>query len=375
MPNQEEIIHAKIDYREFLRKFPVTMVSDWSGSTNFYHHINKHFRTVLDYVTGFSYADDFDDLKLQDHFQAVLEVLLLATDGFHTRAYTALNGVMANIRSKLDPDNRGIDPFVLPGSHRFRLYKMRLNPTGTLHDDFFHIPFEKLHLTKNNRFSLQGIPCIYYGSSIYVCWEEMNQPLLENSYIVQAQVNLKMLELSITPDYLDFGFMVQITEDKLAEHFKAQQFEFRQFLLLFPLIFACSVKVKYKESIFLPEYLLPHLLLEWVKSSEQYSGIKYLSTQTNLLGKEALSLYTNFYNCVLPVKSVKPSGYCESLRGSIIWTDPINYHALKLLNALPPIEYKPGQVPNNLGFYHNSYRYEQTVFGQLETILQKMKAY
>ncbi len=375
MPEMEEIIQAKKVYREFINRFPVSMVSDWKASDTFYHHVEDNFKAVLEYVSRFEYKDDFSELKLQPHYESVLNVLLLAVNGYHAKAYAALCEIMKNIRNLLDPDNTGSDPFVLPSNHRFSLYKMRLNPTETDHNDFFHIPFEKLHLTKNNRFSLQGIPCIYYGNSIYVCWEEMSRPMLENSYIVQANMHLKMVELSITPDYLDFGFMVNVPEDKLISHFKTQQYECRQFLLLLPLIFTCSVKVKYNSSIFRPEYLLPHLLLEWVKDSEQYFGIKYLSTQTSLLDKNALHLYTNFYNCVIPVKEVKESGYCESLRSKIQWTDPINYHALKLLNAMPTVEYRPGEVPNALGFYHKTYRYEQTVFGQLEKVLTKMKAY
>ena len=375
MPEQEEIIHAKKAYREFINQFPVQMVTDWATADTFYHHVEDKFNVVLDYISHFGYKNDFVDLNLQPHYESVLNVLSLAVNGYHSKAYIALCEIMENIRSLLDPNNTGSDPFVLSSNHRFRLYKMRLNPTETGHDDFFHIPFEKLHLTKNNRFSLQGIPCIYYGNSIYVCWEEMARPMLENSYIVQANMNLKMLELSITPDYLDFGFMVNVPEDKLISHFRWQQYEYRQFLLLFPLIFACSVRVRYNSSIFRPEYLLPHLLLEWIKYSEQYFGIKYLSTQTSLLDKKSLHLYTNFYNCVIPVKAVKASGYCESLRSKIQWTDPINYHALKLLNAMPAVKYQPGEVPNEFGFYDQTYRYEQTVFGQLESVLIKMKAY
>ena len=42
--------------------------------------------------------------------------------------------------------------------------------------EMMHIPYHKRHLISNQRFSLSGYPCLYLGTSIYGCWEELERP-------------------------------------------------------------------------------------------------------------------------------------------------------------------------------------------------------
>ena len=62
-----------------------------------------------------------------------------------------------------------------------RLFRIRHSETELLErNQLFHIPFKDRHLVANQRYSIAGLPCLYLGSSIYVCWL-CNLPL--TSYI------------------------------------------------------------------------------------------------------------------------------------------------------------------------------------------------
>lgn len=43
-------------------------------------------------------------------------------------------------------------------------------------EDMLHIPFNKRHIVKSERFSIPGLPCLYLGNSSYACWVEMGCP-------------------------------------------------------------------------------------------------------------------------------------------------------------------------------------------------------
>ena len=40
--------------------------------------------------------------------------------------------------------------------------------------DIFHVPFEKRRLVGNQRYSIAGLPCLYLRSSLWICWEELD---------------------------------------------------------------------------------------------------------------------------------------------------------------------------------------------------------
>jgi hypothetical protein len=77
-----------------------------------------------------------------------------------------------------------------------------------------------------------------------------------------------------------------------------------------PLVAACSVKVKNRKAAFKPEYIIPQLLLQWINKT-QLHGIKYSSTHID----QQQSTYKGiFYNVVIPVRTYHlDDGYCPEL--------------------------------------------------------------
>jgi hypothetical protein len=66
--------------------------------------------------------------------------------------------------------------FFLEATLHPTLYRMRENKALTAsgqidRKQIFHVPFEKRRLVQNQRYSIAGLPCLYFGSSLWICWE------------------------------------------------------------------------------------------------------------------------------------------------------------------------------------------------------------
>ena len=87
------------------------------------------------------------------------------------------------------------------------LYRVRSDRTAASdgeisRKDMFHVPFEKRRLVQNQRYSIAGLPCLYLGSSIWICWEELGRPSLDSLSISRFQVveNAVVLDFQLPPD-------------------------------------------------------------------------------------------------------------------------------------------------------------------------------
>jgi len=143
--------------------------------------------------------------------------------------------------------------------------------------EMFHIPFEDRYKVGTQRYSFPGLPCLYMGSSIDVCKEEVfgSKDIESQEYsIAQYRVNNenspKILDLSYFFD-LDFDYMN--ASDRTI------------FMKILPLIALCSVRCSYpvNEKIgFRTEYIIPQMLLQYIMDSKHFKtgeviGIKYRS--------------------------------------------------------------------------------------------------
>lgn len=164
-----------------------------------------------------------------------------------------------------------------------------------------HCPFENVYRTGNYRFSLSGFPCLYVGSSIDVCKLETSKPkdgerCYQAKFIlkeIQQRGNKKQLFLNLVPP-------ANCTDEK----------ELFYFLLLYPFYITCLAKRKESEGNFHAEYIIPQLLLMYLREEKLLHGIKYLSTHSN--GKDNCNEMINY---VFPVRNIKDKGFDYELIG------------------------------------------------------------
>lgn len=240
-----------------------------------------------------------------------------------------------------------------PSKQRF--YRLRTNLPNKKFKNFemFHIPFEEIRRTGNQRFSLSGHPALYLGSSTFVCWEELSNPTLENcNFSVLGNENKLNLFDLIPPK-------ITKPED----------------VLRYPLIISSSIKLGNNEYSFKPEYIIPQALyfsmikfnrddlIKEKKEIEKLDGIVYLSTHiSNDLLFDDLNLMHNF---VFPVDRINENGYCDRLKKLFLISESKSVNDLWL---------KYPQLFVNMEMF-SSYKdeYELSIFHTIEKYLNGKK--
>lgn len=225
----------------------------------------------------------------------------------------------------------------------------------------FHIPFEMRTNVMNYRYSISGHPCLYFGSTILSCWEEMHCPALDDLVVsrieVQAKENLKVVDLRLPEEELD--------QNKKIEKLKL--------LMTWPLIIACSIKTITPNSPFKFEYVHPQLLMLALKEkNKEYWGIAYTSTHIDLNMSNELSNYTNI---AMPVRTIKENGYCSKLANNIKLSRGVSFMEAEIKNILDDIANRFSITDDGhliITTYENGeIDYNETKFGRLESFLTK----
>ena len=152
-------------------------------------------------------------------------------------------------------------------------------------------------------------------------------------------------------------------------------YEYYKYLMIWPLVFASSVRVRNYEDYFKPEYIIPQLLLQWVRKNDRIDGISYQTTHIDF--NKSLSK-GEFLNVVLPVIENKTRGLCSELERKFLMTESTSFQLNQCSNngiidggnfeqinkyVVQKIELINGEPTN----------YEVSIFGELEDVLLKME--
>lgn len=222
------------------------------------------------------------------------------------------------------------------------LYRVRKSERPLIdREDIFHIPFSKRHLVSAQRYSVAGLPCLYLGSSLYVCWQEMNKPDFDKLYISSfISQDGKSKVLNFVPHLkISTSFKVKNDEDLTESNFIKGSY-----LVLWPLILSCSYIKIHESSSFTQEYIIPNLLMQWISRRGQspISGIAYSSTRMKKSRDSKLSI-----NVVFPPKATYrqtiQNDYCPRLSSLFEFTPPVSWQVLKTLEYQTAVDQTPEQ--------------------------------
>lgn len=288
--------------------------------------------------------------------------------GYPSRAYTEIEQCMSRI------DEHVKDLFITMEKSRPELYKMRIGSNHRFsRDEMFHIPFELRGLVKSNRYSIPGLPCVYLGSSPLICWEELDRPDLDTTQtsLFLIKDDMTVLDLSLPPAtlikhiYLKFRFY-EGENGMEANVYKT----LRSYILTWPLIAACSIRVQHHDRPFKPEYIVPQLLLQWIRTSK-YDGICYFSTRIDDYDMHNISIYRNY---AFPVKSCESLGYCKQLQQKFSFiTSAAPWQLFKIYHGTPKTLSAENRAYVEVEFIKNAKtQYSDTDFGRMETFLNRM---
>ncbi|MEZ2603415.1 hypothetical protein [Kluyvera intermedia] len=234
-----------------------------------------------------------------------------------------------------------------------QLYRVRKSDSPLLtKNEIFHIPFSNRHLVSAQRYSVAGLPCLYLGTSLYVCWQEMNKPDFDKLYIsafTTEDVNSRILNFA--PSLLNEVYEGDESSKNLTQR-KAS------YLTLWPLIIACSFIRKHNDSKFIQEYIIPNLLMQWVSQRKQSPivGISYFSTRMKKSKNSRKSI-----NVVFPPKAnynqTADNEFSPQLSSLFYFTPPVSWQVLKTLDYNIVIENTEEQIAavEHLKFRENSF--------------------
>ncbi len=241
-------------------------------------------------------------------------------------------------------------------------YRIRTQDAGDFtRYQMFHIPFELRHKVTTQRYSIHGYPCLYAGSSLFICWKELGCPPFDNIYSVrlEGQKNIRVLDFGYTPRNLADVVKLQIRSGTNNQRFLSVLLPK---ILFWPLIAACSVQVLYPDSSFKPEYIVPQLLLQYVKEdkTKEIDGIRFFSIYYDQ-PKDSLRLGCNF---VFPVKTQDSSGQCQYLKTLFKMTEVLSWQVAKHIQMS---ECSGGASSEIIELVKgNKCAYINTIFGEME---------
>lgn len=335
------------------------------------------FNSLID-----TYASELQDLPVDDVIDSAdLQILQSLCDSLKGAVSHYLKGqpsiaynVLAAAIEKFD-DHLPLDSIASDISNRSKdLYKIRVSNDLALNKmDMLHIPFELRGKASTNRYSIPGLPCLYLGSPPLICWEELNRPNKEKMHtsLFVAKDEMKFLDFSVPP----MVFVERVLEifkgvyghpdkiDQLRELYNTMKL----YALIWPLIAACSIRVKNRDDPFKPEYIIPQLLLQWVQQSETYDGICYFSTKIKNYNFHNIA---HFRNYALPVKSCTDKGYCTEIQNLFHdWTAGVPWpiyelHKGTVAGGTNGKEFAQIEFVENIRIY-----YHQTDFCKMESFL------
>lgn len=322
---------------------------------------------IYDEITEYNIIREIDLINVKVLSNEIKQSISEYYKGYPSEAYGVLEQVInSNLMSEgyLHSIMTIFDTIVEP------LYKMRQgNDYVYSEEEMFHIPFNKRGLVSTNRYSIPGLPCVYLGSTPLTCWEELSKPNLDS---VQTSLFIKKdvsyLDLS-TPPKAIIGRLIEAhqangtSENEMEKIYK----HLTSYIVLWPLMAACSIRVKNAKDSFKPEYIFPQLLLQWIRRSD-FDGVCYFSTKISNYTMETAGLYRNF---AFPVQdSKKAEGYCSILKEKFDITDAVPWQVFQIYKgssfAEPNKEAIKAEVELVQGM---SLLYSNTDFSRLENFL------
>lgn len=322
-----------------------------ASKCDFRKHLDKIFDVYLNIL------DALDENERPDGWNSTMKEINELIDAIKVSVKLYYEGCHSKAFRKL---SRHINNWLVTMLDAYYFYRMRMFEEGEKHDrnGMFHIPFNKRTIVKTQRYSAPGYPCLYLGTSAYICWEEMLRPNLDKCYVslfwIGRPIAVFDLSLPAKPRWED------IDDPQKADN------TFLFDLLRLPLVLACMVKVAKPKDPFKPEYIIPQLLMEWViekrKTRHQFDiiGIAYTSVHKSNDFKFAPE---KSINVAIPAYSPFEGNYSKELCKMFDVTEPT---CDELERAKCPYQ----AIERDEKISDLEYSYRISTFGQLEDRLK-----
>lgn len=245
--------------------------------------------------------------------KSIIDSLEFYRNGKILEAHCTFESIMNDLQDSLvSSDIRG---------HGILNRYFRIRPDkGDERKDLFHIPFDEVTKVKAYRFSVAGFPCLYLSggpAGLSLSWFECGMP--DKFYWSEFKLDngvapLYLIDLTLSP------FVSALNSQRLITS-TLNQMPIKDFIvrmiLSYPLMAACSLSVSNKNQNFIPEYIIPQMLLGWIRKSDKFRGVAYFTCSSS----KQVKLY-NAFNIALPPSNATNKGHCERLKNEFKLSQP-----------------------------------------------------
>lgn len=256
--------------------------------------------------------------EIESNASKLIEVLRLYNNGKIIEASIRAFEIFNIMKPQLMQRYSGYNPY----DNYFRIRSISKTPFRLERKELFHIPFSKNYLVGTERYSMPGHPCLYLASQAELAWYECGKPqkfALAKFSIPQKEDNhLKFIDFSEKLMPLKHSFFCWFHNE--ADKPAVQKYLLK-YIYTYPLRAACSVIVEHPGEKFIEEYIIPQLLLQWVRNDEDFDGIRYESCTSS----EDVKSFGG-HNLVIATKQFDSDGYDIKLRNIIEITSPQLYN-------------------------------------------------
>jgi hypothetical protein len=308
-------------------KFPI----EFSDEDYFEHSV---WGTVERYTDLISHMNPGDNItgRIKDEVGKIANLSGLIRSAIHEylrglphKAYSCLDEAINSVRAEFDKCIKtNVDhPFL---NELYRMREEREPGTTFAKADLFHIPFHERHKVSRQRYSIPGLPCLYLGGSLYICWEELRQPKFESIHVARFQVapaeKISVLDFMQRPQHIARGISTTTNADE-PPHLE----QFCALAVCWPLMATASIRRKRGDPPFIAQYIIPQLILQWIteNSDPDIDGIAYSSVRC----KTHVDYPAGIANFAFPAKEIKWDGHCPRLRRKFALTEPNSWHLLE----------------------------------------------
>lgn len=227
---------------------------------------------------------------------------------------------------------------------KLSFFKARIGTNKFTREDMLHIPFHKRDLIKTQRFSIPGVPCLYLGTTSYVCWLEMNKPQDNEFNVSSYKIPGELTILNLVGEQMlingQASNCLMCSDEYKIENINA----LKAMIEFFPIICATSYTIRNTDRQFKSEYIISQLVMQCLEELN-INGIAYVSKKVsngligypqcvnlaipikfngNLMMDTDISRYGELCSCITLTDSVNLSEY-QKVAHSYVYNDKYSY--------------------------------------------------
>lgn len=186
--------------------------------------------------------------------------------------------------------------------------------------ELFHIIDKRRNLINSYRYSILGFPCLYLAEGCELAWFECGMPSQFSYCEMKVEKDkFTLIDFTEQPHNLKINIInsiINLENNKNIEEKKRTYHDLLRYIITYPLVISCSLKVEKRDDVFVEEYVIPQMLMQWVKNCNKFDGIRYKSSlNANLVNGFGAN------NIVLVVEDFREDGLDKKLAENIRISD------------------------------------------------------